>query len=402
MSRPPVQWALLTAFAALLLGMAALTSAAGGTRQVALLFIGVGLGVALHQARFGFAAAWRDLLTGRSGRGVAGQLLLCAAIALAAIPATQAGGLLGRPVAGAVAPIGLSLLFGAFLFGVGTQLAGGCATGALFAAAGGSSRLLLALLGFVPGSFIGTLHLPWWLGRPELGSVSLAAEFGSGPAVAMTLAACGLLAWLLFRVGRGQTREQPGGRPPTPPSLRGPWPLWLGVAVIAFLAIATLQVAGHTWTTTFAFSLWGAKLAQAAGADLSTVPYWTWPFPAAALGRSVLADTTSIMNIGILLGAAVAAAVAGSWRIGLVGRRTVFAALAGGLLMGYGARLAFGCNVGAFIGGVSSGSLHGWVWLLAALAGAGAAIHGGGRLTGALLPSRQCDRPGLSRGEAAQ
>ena len=41
----------------------------------------------------------------------------------------------------------------------------------------------------------------------------------------------------------------------------------------------------------------------------------------------------------------------------------------GGLLMGWGARLGFGCNIGAFVGGVASGSLHGWIWFLAALPG---------------------------------
>jgi hypothetical protein len=37
--------------------------------------------------------------------------------------------------------------------------------------------------------------------------------------------------------------------------------------------------------------------------------------------------------------------------------------------MGWGARIGFGCNIGAFVGGVASGSLHGWVWLAAALVG---------------------------------
>ena len=32
--------------------------------------------------------------------------------------------------------------------------------------------------------------------------------------------------------------------------------------------------------------------------------------------------------------------------------------------MGYGARLAYGCNIGAYLGGVISGSLHGWGWLV--------------------------------------
>ena len=41
----------------------------------------------------------------------------------------------------------------------------------------------------------------------------------------------------------------------------------------------------------------------------------------------------------------------------------------GGLILGYGARLAFGCNIGALVGGISTGSLHGWLWLVAAFAG---------------------------------
>ena len=37
--------------------------------------------------------------------------------------------------------------------------------------------------------------------------------------------------------------------------------------------------------------------------------------------------------------------------------------------MGYGARIAFGCNIGALLGGIASGSLHGWGWLVFAAGG---------------------------------
>jgi hypothetical protein len=47
----------------------------------------------------------------------------------------------------------------------------------------------------------------------------------------------------------------------------------------------------------------------------------------------------------------------------------------GGLLLGYGARIAYGCNIGAFISGVASGSLHGWLWIAAALPGTWLGIH---------------------------
>ena len=37
--------------------------------------------------------------------------------------------------------------------------------------------------------------------------------------------------------------------------------------------------------------------------------------------------------------------------------------------MGYGARLAYGCNIGAYFGGIASFSLHGWVWGVVAILG---------------------------------
>ena len=52
-----------------------------------------------------------------------------------------------------------------------------------------------------------------------------------------------------------------------------------------------------------------------------------------------------------------------------VSGRSLAAAIGGGLLLGYGARLAYGCNIGAYFSGVASGSLHGWLWLVAAFAG---------------------------------
>jgi uncharacterized protein len=65
-----------------------------------------------------------------------------------------------------------------------------------------------------------------------------------------------------------------------------------------------------------------------------------------------------------------AAALAGKfhpqWRIQT---RSLLGAIVGGLLLGYGARLAYGCNIGAYFSGIASGSLHGWCWVVAAFIG---------------------------------
>ena len=49
-------------------------------------------------------------------------------------------------------------------------------------------------------------------------------------------------------------------------------------------------------------------------------------------------------------------------------------AIVGGLIMGYGSVIAFGCNIGALFSGIASGSLHGWLWGISALAGNGLII----------------------------
>lgn len=38
-------------------------------------------------------------------------------------------------------------------------------------------------------------------------------------------------------------------------------------------------------------------------------------------------------------------------------------------MMGYGARLAYGCNIGAYFSGVASASLHDWLWFVLAFLG---------------------------------
>jgi hypothetical protein len=55
-------------------------------------------------------------------------------------------------------------------------------------------------------------------------------------------------------------------------------------------------------------------------------------------------------------------------------------------MMGYGAWLAFGCNVGAYFSGIASTSLHGWLWIACALLGTAVATAKGHKVLVAQLP----------------
>ncbi|PSN16780.1 YeeE/YedE family protein, partial [filamentous cyanobacterium CCT1] len=174
--------------------------------------------------------------------------------------------------------------------------------------------------------------------------------------------------WLWHRAG-GATLGL-SQRPSWRSLLYGPWSLVTGGVALALLNTLTLLLAGRPWGVTWGFTLWSAKLATLLGWNPTSSGFWRQASILVVLQGSVFADVTSVMNVGIVLGAALAAAIAGQLTVRQPpSRRAILAALVGGLLMGYGAWLAFGCNVGAYFSGIASTSLHGWLWIAFALLG---------------------------------
>lgn len=342
-------------------------------RQAALYIVGALLGVALYHAAFGFTSAWRVFIADGRGAGLRAQMIMLAVGVALFFPALAAGTLFGTPVSGLVSPAGTSVVIGAFIFGIGMQLGGGCASGTLYTVGGGSTRMLVTLLFFIIGSVIATAHMPWWTSLPQLKPISLVTELGLMPALLLNFAVFAAIAGITVIVEK--RRHGRLVNPSTSAARRaswmvGPWPLVAGAIALVVLNFATLALAGRPWGVTSAFALWGAKAASAIGIDVASWTYWSTKANAAALAAPLSKDVTTVMDIGIVLGAMLAAALAGRyapvWRLPL---RSLVAAVVGGLMLGYGARLAYGCNIGAYFSGIISGSLHGWLWLVFAFAG---------------------------------
>ena len=357
----------------LLLGAVFLQNSVG-SHQVLLLIVGAALGLTLYHAAFGFTSAWRVFINDRRGAGLRAQMVMLAVAVVLFFPALGAGTLFGQPVVGLVAPVGVSVLFGAFIFGIGMQLGGGCASGTLFTVGGGNARMLVTLFFFICGSLIATHHVDWWFALPSFPATSIVQTLGVVPALLMSLAVFAIIAAVTVRLEKarhgtleaGLTSEYQGLRR----FLRGPWPLVWGAIGLALLNYATLALAGRPWGITSAFALWGAKAASGLGVDVSSWAFWQMPGNAKALAAPVWEGITSVMDIGIVLGALLAAGLAGRFAPSLkIPARSLVAAVIGGLLLGYGSRLAYGCNIGAYFSGIASGSLHGWVWLVAAFIG---------------------------------
>mgnify|MGYP001549115050 FL=1 len=171
----------------------------------------------------------------------------------------------------------------------------------------------------------------------------------------------------------------------------------VGVAAIATLCVATLLLAGRPWNIVAALPLWGARLIDAAGLpfDVAFWDFWAAEARFATLEASLWTDVTSLMIAGLVLGTALAAVLANGLRVcWRIGPSDALTAAAGGLLLGYGGIVGLGCNIGAFLAGIASGSLHGWVWLLAAFAGTavGVAMLAAVRKARASLLARSTER----------
>lgn len=330
-------------------------------RQAVLFLVGIGLGATLAAARFGFTTGWRQLVTERDPSGAAGQLLLLALAALLAMP------LLGQfpELQAALGPPSISLIVGAFVFGVAMQVADGCGSGTLYKAGLGFPLNMGILPFFALGSFLGASHLQGWLSLGQIEPIGFVQSWGVSVALLVTGGLLlGLAALMRLWVGAGKTWF----------SKRWVW----GAVLLAIFATLNLVLAGQPWGVVYGFGLWAGKLVTAAGMfDPTSNAFWSQASNAKHLGESVLLDVTSITNIGILAGALwvsmkknasntsstasnqAATLTAKQWAVGLLA----------GLVMGYSSRLAFGCNVGAMLSGISTGSVHGWIWLPLAFAG---------------------------------
>ena len=350
-----------------------------GLNQALLFLIGGALGMTLYHASFGFTSSWRVFIKERRGRGLRAQMIMLALAVLLFFPALGAGELFGNPVKGNVNPVSMSVMIGAFIFGIGMQLGGGCASGTLYTVGGGSARMLVTLLFFCIGSVIATSHLDWWFALPHLEPISIVESLGVLPGL--------LLSFIVFAIIAAATvyfeKKRHGSLEIEPSSehqgwkrfVRGPWPLIWGGIILTLLNFATLALAGRPWGVTSALAVWGAKGATLVGVDVASWDYWQKAGNAKALAESLWFDITSMMNFGIMLGALLAASLAGKFAPNFnIPKRSLIAAVVGGLMLGYGARLAYGCNIGAYFSGIASGSLHGWLWLVFAFIGNGIGV----------------------------
>ncbi len=366
----PFHLVMTTGFIASVLAMFVLV----GTKQGLLFVLGSALGLTLYQASFGFTAGFSHIIGGYRTRQLRAQMLMLIAASIVMLPVFAEGEFMGKTLSGKLTPVSTGMAAGAFIFGMGMQLGGGCASGSLVHLGSGSLRMGITLIGFIAGSLIGTFHFPWWDSLPSAGRFAMIQDWGLGTAIVVNVAIAGLF-WIVFLQLEKKVHGASEPLNYTPDDrkegfLANHWPLIVAALLLALLNLGTLLVKGKPWGVTSGFALWGGKIYAMFGGDLSGYEYWQRASWSKALVAPVLTHSTSVMNFGLVLGVWWAAAIGNRIAISYKASAKLFIRLMlGGLMLGYGARLASGCNIGAYFSGIASGSLHGWVWFLVAFAG---------------------------------
>lgn len=293
-----------------------------------LLLSGLLAGFVFQRSRLCFVSALRDLYLFRALEMTRAILLsFLVTVAGGALLLADTGGEALEPVMG---PTPLAALSGGAIFALGMVLAGSCAAGAFWRLGEGQLSQLWIMLGMLVGTWA-------YLKLPLLPEAVVQPTFAGWWVVALlALAWVALGLWERLRAHAGEEIATTHGF-----DLRRPWSPAAGAVVMAALLVGFMALTGRTWSVTRVFVLddWSA----------------------------------AIFALGLTGGGFVGARFGHEWRSRRAGTGLpAVVRFVGGLLMGYGARVGWGCTIGAVLSGMVNLSVHPWYWLMGALVGAGA------------------------------
>lgn len=310
------------------------------------LVVGILFGFALQRGRFCMNSAFRDILLLK-------EYTLLKAVIVAIIVSMLGFHLMASFGIIQLNPKPLSWganIVGGFIFGIGMVLAGGCASGTTYRVGEGMVGSFVALLGFMMSAVITgsgalsgvksyletttkiTITDPGPLVAPSSRSPTLANIIGVDPwiiVIVIAIIAIGVLAW------------KRGGREKTEGSLyekifkRG-WPWWatgIVIGIIAMIAFPASAAAGRNY-------------------PLGITGGWSTFLSSLITGDANVLSWETFLVIGVVIGAAIAAGIAGEFKLRAPGPGRLLQQFIGGLMLGIGAVIANGCNIGHILSGV--------------------------------------------------
>ena len=356
-----------------------------------LLFVGMFIGFVFIHFGFGFAGNWQLFFETKQSSGIRGHLWLLGIGTLVFFPALTLLPSFDITANGAIRPLGMNILVGAFIFGIGMGLLGNCSSGTIRLLAEFRVRYYWVLICMVIGGTFAASQFEFWQEFDQWGIFSFATDLNWGVGILANLALIGML-YLIF--SKIEQRSYGSIKPLFGRQYEGhTWgaaPIIWAAFILVFLNLALLVISGFPWGVSWLFPKFGILAMDFLNLELD----WEfWEYTARneeRIFRPIEEDTIILTSLGFFAGIALYHLLSiivnrkAHKRIELAPfsvKKFITATIAG-LIMGFGAVTAFGCNIGGFFSAIICGSLHGWLWFASAFTAMG--------LTLALTKSRSC------------
>ena len=373
------------------------------------LMAGMGFGYALTRGFMGFAGSVNRPY--RTGSSKLMRILMWMFLGTAALSVSLLYGADATSYDLWVNPINLGLILGGLFFGFGMTFSSCCASGVLTDLVTGLPRAITTLVFFALGVFIGfpvQKTASWvtdsWFssvtGEQLYGGVYLPDWFmwdgmsGYLGAIMLTALFAAVIIYFSRRfedsvkakgkfTGVGSEIEQEKEFERKPFKLFSsetyeilfvrPWKMQTGAIIIASVFILLMGVTRAGWGASTIYGFWFGKVLMLFGVSSESLASFTH-MSAKFFETSIFANPVSVQNIGIVLGTLITLLLAGTFKVTFfsefkVNVKDLLLFAMGGLFMGFGTRLANGCNVGALYTPIANFSLSGWIFLVFLVAG---------------------------------
>ncbi|MGY3724674.1 hypothetical protein SAMN05421767_11318 [Granulicatella balaenopterae] len=390
---------------------------------------GVAIGYILTRTRFGFAGGIKRIYVRGEG-SLTKALLLAFGVAAILYGAVQWHDAVHGGVPAYLAQEGdkiihgtqnvymtnIGTVVGAFIFGIGMIIAGGCASGTLADFGEGEGHAAFAfpffVLATIPGHYLREV-----VDRNPIGNIGVRAYlpdyFGYFGAIIVTIVALMILYGFTQRYEKMRKEEgtymDPLGdyedfeKPLEDPLSGNPfgislyhkmfverWSFNTGAILLSAVSGAIIIFKGKAWGVTSAFTkiavwfvgLFGIHFTDPAFNSINKT-----------VEAGLLSDGGVILDIGIVCGSFIAFLLASRFKANYkFDSKNAFLFSLGGLFMGFGSRFAKGCNIGALYSSIPNFSLSGWIFMFFISLGAvaGLKIFAGGK--SCLVPPRHRDK----------
>lgn len=144
------------------------------------------------------------------------------------------------------------------------------------------------------------------------------------------------------------------------------WSPYLVMSIAGILSAIYFGITGSVWAVTGEFTRLGGHILQFFGVDISDWAY----FDLVHMEGTTWTRPDGWIVWGMFIGAIITILLSGSFKIRAPKqKRRYVQGLIGGIIAGFGARMALGCNLAAFFTGVPQFSFHSWIFIVATALG---------------------------------